>query len=441
MGDGTIFTATIEGLRRRVPDVEFLGITLDPEDTTSRHHIPAFPITGLAIESYSDALVVEPAGEPASPSGDSGPVVSDRLGRMRTMIKAAPLVGPALKFLVRRWRVLRRLPHEGRHLWRSFKTVRTLDLLLVSGGGQLDEEYGGPWGHPYTLFRWGILARLAGTPFAFASVGTQYMTRPLTRFFSRNALASASYRSYRDPGSKQLVERWRLTRNDPVVPDLAFSLSLTATPNEQRPTGKAAVVGLSPMVYGHAEHWPTARPEVYERYSSRLAAFAHWLLERGHTLLVFRSSGADRVAIADFKARLLELAGPEACRRIVEPETTTVQQFFTEVAAADLVVASRLHGVLMSHLLHRPVLAISFDRKVDAQMEGMAQTQYRVDITTFEVADLVERFTALERNADTERATITGHIARSRVELDAQFDTLLALAGATGDTTPNRGTP
>jgi polysaccharide pyruvyl transferase WcaK-like protein len=441
LGDGTIFTATIEGLRRRAPGVEIVGITLDPPDTTSRHHIAAFPITGLAIPSYSESLSLEPV---EASSGDAGSAEPDRTGPangLRGIVKAIPLLGPLLRHGARRWRALRRWPREMRELRESFRTVRTLDLVVVSGGGQLDEEYGGPWGHPYSLFRWAILCRLAGTPFAFASVGTQYMSHPLTRFFFRTALASAAYRSYRDPGSKQQVGRWKLTRNDPVVPDLAFSLPLAVSPNGRHPAREGIVVGLSPMVYGHPEHWPTKRPEVYEGYSRRLATFAAWLLERGHRLLIFRSSGADRIAVADFKTRLLGLAGADAHRRVVETDISTVQDFFREVAAADLVVASRLHGVLMSHMLGKPVLAISFDRKVDAQMESMDQSRYRVDISRFEVPDLIERFTALERNAEAERTTITSRVARSRAELDAQYDTLLGLARAARTPSRSRGTP
>jgi polysaccharide pyruvyl transferase WcaK-like protein len=191
------------------------------------------------------------------------------------------------------------------------------------------------------------------------------------------------------------------------------------------------------MIYGHASHWPTSRPEVYEEYSRRLAEFAKWLLDRGHRLLLFQSSGADQVAAADLRARLLDLAGPEADRRVLEPGVLTVDQFFREVAAADYVVASRLHGVMMSHMLGKPVLAISFDRKVDAHMESMGQAQYRVDITRFEVADLIERFTALVRNAPMERTTISDRVSASRQQLDAQYEALLALAGSAHGRSPS----
>jgi polysaccharide pyruvyl transferase WcaK-like protein len=430
LGDATIQTAVIENFLSRAPALELFGITLDPEDTIRRHEIPAFPITGLAVSSYSEALLRRRPSRPAAPGSREYLPVPDRpAGRARAALKALPLLGPGLKLLVGGARHLRRIATELGQLWPSLRVVRRLDLLLVSGGGQLDEEFGGPWGHPYTLFRWAILAKLTGTRIAIASVGAQHLNRPLTRFFVKTALASAAYRSYRDPGSKRQVAGWRFTEADPCVPDLAFSLRVPVAPHRRRP-GEAAIVGVSPMVYGHAKHWPTKRHALYEEYSRRLAGFAHWLLDQGHTLLLFQSSGADRIAAADLKARLLELAGPSVVRRIVEPEVRTVDRFFGEVAAADYVVASRLHGVLMSHMLGKPVLAISFDRKVDAHMESMGQTQYCVDIGRFETADLITRFGALEENAPADREEILERVRQFRSALDTQFEALLDLAGA-----------
>ncbi|HXW97162.1 MAG TPA: polysaccharide pyruvyl transferase family protein, partial [Gemmatimonadales bacterium] len=198
LGDGAIQTAVIENLRRREPGVALLGITLDPSDTTARHGIPAFPITGLSVTSYSEAMRRSIGDGAQAESHRKAAVAASTPSRgdfLRKGVKAIPLVGSTLRFLRRKWQAARQIPAEVRHLTQSYRIVRELDLLLVSGGGQLDEEFGGPWGHPYALFRWAMLARLAGTPFAIASVGVGYLNRPLSRFFLRHALASAEYRS------------------------------------------------------------------------------------------------------------------------------------------------------------------------------------------------------------------------------------------------------
>jgi polysaccharide pyruvyl transferase WcaK-like protein len=434
LGDGTIQTAVIHHLRRRDPRIELLGLTLDPEDTQQRHEIPAFGITGLSVPSYSEGLLLGAgpvARTPAAttpPAADTGEPES-REGGLRQALKSIPLLGPMLRALLRTVRSARRWVPELRHLRASLRTVRDLDLLLISGGGQLDEEFGGPWGHPYVLFRWTTLARLTGTPVAFASVGVGYMNRRLSRFFIRAALKGAKYRSFRDPGSLERVAAWGFTRHDPCAPDLAFGAPVPV-PAPGREPKDGMVVGVSPMIYGHAKHWPTARQQVYEGYARRLAEFAAGLLEDGHTLLLFQSSGADRVALGDLRASLIARFGPSITSRLREPEVRSVEQFFREVAAADLVIASRLHGVLMSHLLGKPVVAISFDRKVDAHMETMGLSDYRLDIARFESAELRERFASLVAHRREISAQVVERVARFRAELDRQFDTLLGLAGA-----------
>ena len=54
---------------------------------------------------------------------------------------------------------------------RAFGMLRRLDLLIVSGGGQLDDAWGGARAHPLNLLRWTLLAQAARVPVAFISVG------------------------------------------------------------------------------------------------------------------------------------------------------------------------------------------------------------------------------------------------------------------------------
>ena len=48
---------------------------------------------------------------------------------------------------------------EVRHSVEGYRFLRTQHLLVVSGGGQLTEEWGGAWQHPFGLFKWAILAQ------------------------------------------------------------------------------------------------------------------------------------------------------------------------------------------------------------------------------------------------------------------------------------------
>ena len=81
-----------------------------------------------------------------------------------------------------------------RHSLAGYRVLRSQDLLLFSGGGQLDEEYGGAWRLPLAYFKWALLARVAGIPCAMTSIGAGRIKIPASRFFISIALRMCCYR-------------------------------------------------------------------------------------------------------------------------------------------------------------------------------------------------------------------------------------------------------
>src|SRR3954470_15535134 len=182
LGDAAIQEAAIQGIRRLLPEAELCGITLNPAETQKRHNIPCFPLTGLRVTFYSETLFAPLVGLRVGFS-DKNPKDSKRIGATRPpapsdkrglweAIKAVPVMGSALKMVLKCVRASLILLHELRHLGASLRFVRSMDMVIVAGGGQLDEEWGGPWGHPYALFRWAILSKVVRTRFVVLSVGT-----------------------------------------------------------------------------------------------------------------------------------------------------------------------------------------------------------------------------------------------------------------------------
>jgi polysaccharide pyruvyl transferase WcaK-like protein len=64
-------------------------------------------------------------------------------------------------------------------------------------------------------------------------------------------------------------------------------------------------------------------------------------------------------------------------------------------------VASRLHGVILSHVTCAPVLAISYDRKVNAYMESMKQSDRIISIESISGNGVIIEY---EKLADDESA-------------------------------------
>src|SRR2546426_11245774 len=81
---------------------------------------------------------------------------------------------------------------------------------------------------PYTTLFRSLLARASGTRGAFLSVGAGPLETPLGKFFVRQALRLAGYRSFRDDDARRSIMRLGVAGELAVVADLAFSFTVDA---------------------------------------------------------------------------------------------------------------------------------------------------------------------------------------------------------------------
>jgi len=412
LGNATMQSAMIANLRKRIPGVEILGITLNPDDTRRRHGIEAFPLAAVSHTNY--ALYI-------SDSTNWRPRHTRKFGRIKQALKRIPAFRSFL-------RAIRICAMELTHFAAAARVVSKLDRVVVPGGGALDDFWGGAWGQPWAYFKWSVLSRVYGVPFLFVSIGKSPLERPLSRFFFRVALRLAEYRSYRDPESKIGVQTLIDARNDPVYPDLAFSYpcSVLQTARDGAPHHGRLTVGVSPMAYCDPRAWPLKDERRYAAYVSQLAEMVKWLIKEGHRILFFTTDYPDTATLDDVRAMI---PGSAAAGDVIQILPGAAEQspdtLLEGISDADLTIASRLHGVILSHLNTTPVLALSFDSKVDAHMNAMDQQDYCLSIDHLELEMLIARFNALNRARKRERDRLRSAALRFRRELELQYDRIL----------------
>ena len=421
LGNGAIISATIANIRSRIPGVEIVGITLGPEETRQRHAISSFPLAALSRPNYGLNISGDTSGPNGQPSRWSW--LKQALKRLKQALRKTPILGTA-------WRGLRTGVREVCHIVAAARVVRNLDCIIIPGGGALDEFWGGPWGHPWALFKFSVLSSVYRVPFRFMSVGKCVVQHPLSRFFVRTALKLADYRSYRDHTSKAAVQELLPLPHDPVYPDLAYSYpSVDLTVSQRRvEQDKPLIVGISPMVYCNPRVWPLKDEQRYQRYLRELAAAVKWLIKEKHRILFFATDSPDIAGIADIQAMIFD---SDADRSQVEvlagPPGQSVQGHLQAIQQTDVVIASRLHGIILSHLLAIPVVAISYDLKVDVHMAEVGQQQHSVNIDRMDAKTLMERFHAIIDVHERESAHLASVRQRYRTELQAQYDELFGI--------------
>ena len=392
LGDAAIQEALIYNFRRFDSKIHLSGITLDPERTSERHHIPCYP---LAVTSRPHYLATSrPAADTQQAQANLASKSlskSNFLNRLRHRARSSVFLKPI--------KLLFRLANETRHVLKSYFFLRDVDLLVVAGGGQLDEEWGGSWGHPYALMKWTVLARLAGDKVAFLSVGGCRINALATKQFLRVALSLARYRSYRDQGSRELALGISRHADGPVVPDLAFGFPFIRQELVSGIKDKRLRVGLSPIAFARPGLWPTEHAVENERYMAELASFVASLLHRGISVTIFSSSTPDEQIFQELRDRIgFEIDNKELAQ-LSSRDVTTVRKLIRLLQSVDFVVASRLHGLLLSFLCGKPSIAISYDRKVKCLMEDLEQADYCLDIRSFTRDQLLNAFLDLQANA------------------------------------------
>lgn len=423
-GDGAIQDAAIWNIRRRWPGVILAGITLNPSETSRRHGIPAF---GIRPDS-NHKQASDRSGAGIAPSRvDRIGVDTPSTGKAvaSSLFRAAKRTVKSI--LPRRWTsFLMRIRSEFRHVLASRAFLRGTDLLVISGGGQLDDLWGGPWEHPLALFKWTLLARSRGMRCVFLSVGVGSLDSPISRGLVRMALRSSAFRSYRDVGSRELMARAGFNRDDPVYPDLAFSFPEDEIPRVSLKRVSRRVVGLSPFVYRDPRHWPRKDQKAYEEYLGDLASIVEWLIREDYHVALLGSNLNDASAIDDLVSLLGGRLGAQDLGRITHPGVETCRDYMAQAAAVDLIIASRLHGIILAHLAGTPVIALSYERKIDVYMEDLGQGDYRLALEDFQLSDFQDRFNRLCQDRDQAKSHIDREMARYRDRVGLQFDAIFS---------------
>jgi polysaccharide pyruvyl transferase WcaK-like protein len=169
------------------------------------------------------------------------------------------------------------------------------------------------------------------------------------------------------------------------------------------------------MPYFDPRSWPDKDARTYADYLERMYAIVVGLIDRGYPVVLFGSDiHMDERVIRDLLSRIADRA-PATLSRVLYKPTPTVPALTSLLQGAELVVASRYHGVLLSHLVATPAVAISYHPKVTSLMKDAGQSEYCLDLAVAAAPDVL---------VCTDR--LLGSLPRVRGELRARSDAFRA---------------
>jgi polysaccharide pyruvyl transferase WcaK-like protein len=412
LGDDASLDAVLHNIKTRWPDAVIFGFSMNPDDTQNRHGIPCYAIR---TETWSSGYKVVESRVSFKEKVRNALSEYHFLVRLLQAISAVTI------------RPARALLKEFVFLAKSFRIIRTLNVLVISGGGQLLDAWGGPWKFPYTLFKWVLLAKLSRVTCYFINVGAGPLDYPLGRWFIRCALLLADYVSFRDEDSRKLIQGIGFTGRSQVVADCVYSLDIPASVTSRGERREERIVGFSPMAYCDPRVYWKKDQYVYDKLIQNFTSFGSWLSRHHYRLALFTTDILfDSQTIEDVRAALE--ANNVDSHQIASEPIRAFDGLLSQLYSIDYVVTCRFHGVVFAHLLNKPVLAISHHPKVATLMNDLGLANYCVDIRSCDLSLLTETFISLVTNRDEIKISMAGKLVHYRRKLAIQFDDLFPKA-------------
>jgi polysaccharide pyruvyl transferase WcaK-like protein len=390
LGNECTLQAMLFNIRRRVPNARVSCICRNPEETASTYGIRAVAIREMPLRGTNN----------------------------------------------RAWRLLRKIflgiPVD---LYRWLSVINGLmgsHMLIMTGTGMLSDSGIGPLGLHYDILRWSVVAKLCRCKLLFVSVGAGPIRRPLARFFVKTALRLANYRSYRDSFSKEYLKSIGFNADDdPVYPDLAFSLPEGMLPDDQDDGDKHAPVGVGLITHYVHRSLSNDVEQTYREYVTKMARFIGWLVEHNRTVRLLTGDVVYDSRVRNDVRTLLEQSGLTYEKsNIIDEPTRSFEELLSQLATTRVVVASRFHNLLLALMLGKPALAISFHEKDDSLMTAVGLQEFCQDIANMDVSRLKEQFVRLEEDADRLRQEIRLKTKGYRMELDRQYSCIFDEIGS-----------
>jgi len=381
-GNESTLQAILYHLRCYQPDAEVTCISTGPEATVATHQIEAIPISERFIKSWL----------PRNP-----------------LLRVARGVFIGIPSELYRW-------------IKGLMRLRRTDMLIIPGTGLLTDAYGLlGWG-PYNMLKWSLIAKVCRCKLLFVSVGAGPIYGALGRFFVKLALSLANFRSYRENSTMQYLKGIGFPAdNDRVYPDLVFSLPEAMIPHPDTKKSRRSVVGLGLM--GYAGKYSVSRPsnEIYRAYLENLVRVVRWLLAHENDVRLLIGDLDDMRAKQEFRALLEERLSVCDQGHIIDEPVFSVEGLLSQIAATDIVVATRFHNVLLALLCNKPVISISFHHKCESLMSAVGLSAYCLDINDLKADKLIEKFCDLETNAGNLKPLIREKVREFRKTLDEQY--------------------
>ena len=304
------------------------------------------------------------------------------------------------------------------------RAAERCDAIVLGGGGLFHDYHGVDEATTFSRLHWGLtfcamfpaLAAMLGKPFVVHAVGVGPLATDAGRRYTRLTFDRADVATVRDEASAALladlgVDPGRIAVTaDPAVLIATAPADLVATRMSGLGiTASRRRIGVALRSWGTPEaeaHWQTTLATALDRIITTLGADV--------VFVAFQAADGAAPGDRDCARRVSALMSHQDAIHVVDAELWPTEMQGV-LATCDVVVAMRLHAVLLAANAAVPVVALAYDPKVTAATRALGLEDYAIDLASATAERIAERV----EQAQAARSDIRRRLQARHHELEA----------------------
>jgi polysaccharide pyruvyl transferase WcaK-like protein len=272
------------------------------------------------------------------------------------------------------------------------------DFIIFGGGSILIDNQ---MRFPTFLECYSNLAKTLNKPYAFVGCSARSAASRKARGKLIRSLEGAQFVDVRDINSQRVLKTWGIDSHLSV--DTAFFCDTkVCVPREER----AFVNVIAPQSHGRL-----ADQKRYRAYIESIDTILEWIRNKyGNVTVLTTGDVFDNGFVRERFGGRYQICTPRS-----------LDELNSEIQAASIVIASRLHCTILTLLQKKNVVALSWDEKIDGFMETMgadgivvnafcAEAPLFVERIIYETRDWEDLFLRIEKRVNIERQCLVERV-------------------------------
>lgn len=238
-------------------------------------------------------------------------------------------------------------------------SIKKYDILLIGGGNMIMDLFSR---NPYIIFMLSCISKIHRKRICFLGCGAGPISRNISKALFKISLSMADFITLRDNASCKLV-RQLCPSNENVFgcSDLIFSHEFFN--NVDQINQKIECIAVNVLAYNMPNSYPNANEQKYNDYCMFVADVINYLIrcdDIKKILLFTTSHPDDDYALNNIKDRL----DPQGNKKInVFDKSVSFIELARILENYDLIIASRLHSLLLSICLNKMAIPLIYQEK------------------------------------------------------------------------------